>query len=52
MSDDAKEMLYDRLKFVQNIITTQMNPETLAIKALAVGIDIDKLTTDDDQMSD
>ena len=48
MSEDAKEMLYDRLKFVQNIITTQMNPETLAIKTLAVGIDLDKLTTDDD----
>jgi hypothetical protein len=51
MSEDAKQMLYDRLQFVQNIITTQMNPETLAIKALAVGIDLDKLT-DDDPMSD
>jgi hypothetical protein len=51
MSEDAKQMLYGRLQFVQNIITTQMNPETLAIKALAVGIDLDKLT-DDDPMSD
>ena len=51
MSQDAQQMLYERLQFVQNIITTQMNPETLTIKALAVGIDLDKLTNDD-PMSD